>query len=278
MTHDLSSSFAQPVWVFFCLAFAISWAFWGLAIIAQDTPLATLGYYGGGFGPFLAALIATRLAGGSPWAWFKGLWYWRVMPRFWIFAFGFPVALALGATALHVASGGQVTFDGLATRIGLWVPTFLTVTLIGGGNEEPGWRGFALPQLQNAFSPFSATLILGLLWALWHIPLIGVRGGGFQAFLLSGPELIAIGITLISITTHAFWYTWLYNRTGSVLLCIILHGGYNAANKQFVLVPQDSLHGADGSKLLLIMTGLLVASVVILLAVTGGRLGRPNHE
>lgn len=260
--------------VFFRLAFAISWAFWVLAILAGDTALGVLGFYGGGFGPLLAALITTRLFGRSPLAWFKGLWRWRVPPGFWLFAFGFPIALALAASALHAAQGGQVTLDGLGGRLALWPPTLATVTLIGGGNEEPGWRGFALPALQQTLPPFVATLGLGVLWALWHIPLIAVEGGGFGAFLLSGPEWIAIGLTLISITTHAFWYTWLFNRTGSILLCVILHGSYNAANRQFVLVPEASLHGGDETRLLATMTGLLVASVIGLLFATRGRLGK----
>lgn len=245
---------SRPVPVFFGLAFAISWTFWGLAIIAQDTPLGVFG--------------------GSTCAWFKGLWHWRAAPKFWLFALGFPVALALAASALFGLLGGQVTLTGLGARAALWLPTFLTVTLIGGGNEEPGWRGFALPELQKTLSPFYATLGLGVLWELWHIPLIGARGGGFGAFVLSGPEWIAIGLTLASITAHAFWYTWLYNRTGSVLLCVILHSGYNAANSRFVLVQSDNLHATDERSLLLIMTCLVVVSVLALLAATQGHLGR----
>lgn len=273
---SLTQSFriSRPVSVFFGLAFAISWTLWGIAIVAGGTPLGVFGYYGGGFGPLLAAAITTRIFGRSVFAWFKGLWHWRVAPSFWIFVFGFPIALALAATALFGLLGGQVTLAGLGTRAALWLPTFLTVTLIGGGNEEPGWRGFALPELQKSLTPFVATLGLGVLWALWHIPLIGLRGGGFGAFVMSGPEWVAIGLTFVSITAHAFWYTWLYNRTGSVLLCIILHGGYNAANSRFVLVPTDNLDAADQGKLLLIMTCFVVASVLALLVATKGRLGR----
>jgi membrane protease YdiL (CAAX protease family) len=201
---SLAPSRSLPV--FFGLAFAITWAFWGLAILAGDTLLGAISFYGCGFGSLHAALT--------------------------------------------------------------------TIRLIGGGNEEPGWRGFALPELQQTLPPFVATLGLGVLWALWHIPLIGVNGGGFGAFLLSGPEWIVIGLTLISITTHAFWYAWLYNRTGSVLLCVILHGSYNAANRQFVLVPEASLQGGDETRLLAVMTGLLVASVIGLQFATGGRLGK----
>eukprot|EP01035_Chromulina_nebulosa_P061680 gene61680-84354_t len=159
--HHALPALSRPLPVFFALAFAISWAFWGLAIFAGDTALGGVGFYGGGFGPLLAAIITTRLLGRSPLAWFKGLWRWSVAPKFWLFAFGFPIALALAASALHGIPGGQVTLDGLGERLLLWLPTFVTVTLIGGGNEEPGWRGFALPELQKTLSPMSATLGLG---------------------------------------------------------------------------------------------------------------------
>ncbi|MCQ0987190.1 CPBP family intramembrane glutamic endopeptidase [Jiella marina] len=274
MTAEHRHSFNKGVIVFFALAFAISWGFWGLAIVAKDTALAPVGFYGGGFGPFLAALVVTWLSGRSPWGWFRSLWTWRVPFRFWVFTFGFPILLALLASAIHGLFGGEIVLRDIGARMVSWAPVFAAVTLIGGGNEEPGWRGFALPALQERLSPFTATLVLGVVWALWHLPLIGVRGGGFGAFWMSGPELLAAGLTLLSITTHAFWYTWLYNRTGSVLLCILLHGGYNAANARFVLVPEDSLHGADERQLLLVMTGLLVASVALLLVFTRGRLGR----
>lgn len=273
------SHFTQPTFIipFFVLAYAISWSFWGLAIFFGDSPLGAVGYYAGGFGPFLAALIATRLSGGSIWTWFKSLWRWRVGLGFWLFVLGFPIFLALAATALHGALGGAVTLNDLGARIALWGPTLLMVTLIGGGNEELGWRGYALPALQESLSSVWATLVLGVLWAFWHLPLLAIGGEGLGAFLMSWQDLAIAGVTIISITTHAFWYTWLYNRTGSVLLCILLHGGYNAANARLILVPEDSLHGGDERQLLFVMTGLLVISVLLLLVATGGRLGKVPH-
>lgn len=78
---------------------------------------------------------------------------------------------------------------------------------------------------------------------------------------MSGAELLVpVAITFLSIATHAFWYTWLYNRTGSFLLCVLLHGGYNAANHVFIFVPLDALHGPDELRLLIMMTGLLGAN------------------
>jgi membrane protease YdiL (CAAX protease family) len=267
----------RDVAAFFLLAYALSWGCWGLTIAWPGSTVGGTAYYAAGFGPLVAALVATRLAGRRPWAWFKGLWRWRVAPRFWAFAFGFPVLLALAASLLHGVLGGEVTLDGLGDRLVLWGPTFLTTALIGGGNEEPGWRGFALPGLQARLQPVAATLLLGIAWAFWHLPLIAVRGGGMGAFAMDPSELLTVAVTIVSIATHAFWYTWLFNRTGSVLLCILLHGGYNAANARFVLVPDESLHGGDERQLLFVMTGLLVLSVASLVAATGGRLGGANH-
>ena len=84
-----------------------------------------------------------------------------------------------------------------------------------------------------------------------------------------------IALLLASITAHAFWYTWIINRTGSVLLCILLHAGYNTSNGLLVLVPEADLHGAAEAVLLPIMTGVVVGSVLVLLAATRGRLGKP---
>jgi membrane protease YdiL (CAAX protease family) len=67
-----------------------------------------------------------------------------------------------------------------------------------------------------------------------------------------------VTVTLISIATHAFWYTWLMNRTGSVFLCILLHASYNAANGLLVLVPDDALQGNTYQTLLALMTGVLI--------------------
>jgi hypothetical protein len=68
-------------------------------------------------------------------------------------------------------------------------------------------------------------------------------------------------------------WTWLLNRTGSVLLCVLLHAGYNTANGLLLLIPEDALRGDSYRWLLLVMTLILAASVTALLAATRGRLG-----
>jgi uncharacterized protein len=86
----------------------------------------------------------------------------------------------------------------------------------GALGEEPGWRGFALPGLQSTLSPLVATLILGVLVTLWHVPILFLEEGALQPQIVVGFLLGSLAVT--------FWYTWLFNHTGgSVLLSIVSH-------------------------------------------------------
>src|SRR4029450_4653170 len=105
-------------------------------------------------------------------------------------------------------------------RLPAYLLTLLFVAVLGGGFEEPGWRGFALPPPRRRYTPMRAPLLLAFFWGLWHLPLYGA------AFV--GPMF------------YAFFYTYLYNKTGSVGLCILLHGGFTAALDKLILTT-DSL-------------------------------------
>lgn len=125
----------------------------------------------------------------------------------------------------------------------------------------------------KSYSPFAATLVLGLIWAVWHAPILLTNNDLMSGAMSTSAILALIGVTLISITVHAFWYTWLFNRTGSVLLCILLHAGYNTANGLLLLVSDEALTGPSYQTLLTLMTLTLLGSVVVLLIATRGRLG-----
>lgn len=98
------------------------------------------------------------------------------------------------------------------------------VTLTRGPlREEIGWRGFALPRLQHLYSPLVGTLILGIIWTFWHLPLHlnGTYTGGMDGFI--DRFYYNIGIT--------FLITWIYNHSkGSLLLTTILHGAFNVTD------------------------------------------------
>ena len=103
----------------------------------------------------------------------------------------------------------------------LLVVTFLMTSLVRGGIEEPGWRGFMLPELQKRFSPLGASLIIAVFWDLWHIPLYlnGFYPGGIVGGLI-GRTIYIIPLAIV--------FTWFYNRTrGNLFLLVCLHTTVN---------------------------------------------------
>jgi len=232
----------HPLGGFILLAYAISWTAWIVALLGAGMPLVVIG----AFGPAVAAGLVTHWTGGSVRGWLRRLWHWRVPARFYLYALGLP-ALLFAVINLELALLGQdVELDRLGDALPAYLGTFLFVAVLGGGQEEPGWRGFALDRYQARHTPVRATLLLGLIWATWHLPLYGL---GFV-----GPLLFV------------FFYTWLYNRTGSVLLCLLLHASFTPALDHLILVDDSITVDA--------VTALtLIAGAVALVALTKGRLG-----
>jgi uncharacterized protein len=189
---------------FFVLAYVLAWWSWPLYRLDVWPRQAFHAV-----GALLAALIVIAVADGR--AGFRDLGRrmirWRVPWYFYAFALLLPVVLRLAVSA--VDSGPDPKWTGLAW--GSFALTFL-VRLInpldGPMAEEPAWRGYAVPRLQRDRSPLASAAVLGVLVALWHLPLLGDVG---PAGLL----------TTFVIT---FVYVWLFNRTGgSVLLVLLFH-------------------------------------------------------
>ncbi len=263
----------HPFGLFVALAYATSWALWVPSGLFLPPTMATLAHYAGAFGPMIAAMIVVALQGGSVRRWFAGLFRWRLHPAWYVFALGFPTVLIAVMSVFYVSLGYTLEWDALPQRLAAYLPTLLIMAVIEGGNEEPGWRGFGLPALLKRHSPFAATLILGVIWAFWHWPILLGNPDVMSGALSAGAIATLIGVTMISITVHAFWYTWLWHRTGSVLLCILLHASYNTANGLLVLVSADLGSGPAYQTLLTLMTAVLIGSVVVLVIATRGRLG-----
>lgn len=189
---------------FFLLAYAISWSCWLIAYVVGGA-VGMVIFIIGGFGPAIAALVVTRLTGGSVRAWASRIVSWRAPSRFYLYALGLP-ALLFSAMNLELALLGEnVDASLLFSRLPAYLLTLVFVAILGGGLEEPGWRGYALGRLQERHTPLWATLILGLLWGVWHVPIYGPAG-----------FVVPLGL--------AFFYTYLFNKTGSILLCVLLHG------------------------------------------------------
>lgn len=240
----------HPVVAFVTVTYLLSWSLWGIAFLlgGDESVIGSVFFVAGGLGPAAAAAIVLTVTGGSLRAWGRSIVKWRVPVRFWLYALGLPVLLLAAANLMLVAVGEPVDWSLLGSRVGPYLGTFVVTLFLLGGLEEPGWRGFALPRLQQRFTPFKATLVLGVVWALWHLPL------GLPRMIV--PFFLA------------FLYTWLYNRTGSVLLAILLHASFTPAQDHLLLLP-EGVHGAGD---IAIGVAYLVG-VALVIALTRGRLG-----
>src|SRR5215216_930847 len=182
----------HPVAAFFVLAYTFSWLPWVLGTLLPDSrPFVLYPFLGGG--PLLAALIVLPITQGRAGLRALGarMIKWRVGWQWYALALGIPLIVGLGTTALNVAFGAPSVslmqilgangdakdlngMLGIGSVLSLILAYLLRLINPADGplGEEPGWRGFALPGLQGRVSPLAAALIVGVLAAGWHLPLI----------------------------------------------------------------------------------------------------------
>ena len=211
----------------FTLAYLISWLLWlSLVTVGQGWATGTAWPYlhALGFsGPALAAIIVTAVQVGSMGVkhLLAGVFKFRFDFRYYLFVLIIPplfftiaagIAVLLGEPWPDLKLYGRL--DDLFPGFGL-LPTILAHFLIIGLGEEIGWRGYALPRLQDQRPAWQASIILGVIWGLWHLP----------TFIFSGGILEGLGTTfgfVIVTIPVAVIYTWLYNSTGGSILIVAL--------------------------------------------------------
>ncbi len=233
----------HPIFFYFFLTYVISWIFvipyvlsgWiavpeGIALIS-----ATLRT----FGPALAAIIVINVTEGK-----EGLHrlqkrirLWRVGWPWYLFALvGIPIMIVLG---IIIQPGTLVGIQGFTIVTLVSYLIYFVIVLFGGGplGEEPGWRGFALPRVQSRYGPLWGTLLLGILWAFWHLPdylMPEYQGEGPGSGITS--IYINFPIFILMILSIAIVFTWIFNHTkGSVFIAILAHTSVNMP--QVVLIP-----------------------------------------
>jgi len=254
--------------LYFFLAYAVTWSFHIPLVLSRrgliETQIPMSIHYLGAFGPMIAALVLTALTEETPGIRaLLGRWFrWRVAVRYYAFAILGPLGLFALAVLINrlvteawadLSLLGEADYLPYLSPLGTLLLWFLTYAL----GEETGWRGYALPRLQRKYSAASATLILAILWACWHIPAFFYRDTYIQMGLLGFPMF------LVSITFATMVFTWLYNTTGgSLLLVILFHAFFNWLS--------TSEAGGD-------FVGIIMSVPVILWAIYVGRRYGPEN-
>ncbi len=260
----------HPIAAFITIAYLGSWLLWSPMwlsdYLGSPLPLSLvaginqLGLFGG---PFAAALITSRITEGTGFnAYWRNQLRWR-MPRLVRLVLWF---IPLLIVAVYLLTGSRLWHPNaeIATVIVSSAVSFFVFFLGGPIQEEPGWRGFLLPKLQERTSPLTAAFIIGVVHCFWHTPLFFVstwdtaRGdaGQYVAYLL-----VVIGLSVI--------LSWLYNVTNGNLIPVVI--GHNMVNWALVGILPELSWGA-------VENNWPAAGAVMLLAVaigimTKGRLG-----
>jgi membrane protease YdiL (CAAX protease family) len=275
--------------MYFVIAFAFTGFFWGLAALgARDVIPALPGLIViGTFGPLVAAVIVTAQESGRVGvrSLLGRILQWRVAPIWYAVALLGPLVITLAAMVLEVVFlGGQP--PSLGVLIGELPSTLLTlvvnavyllifVTL----GEEVGWRGYALPALQARYSALLASLILGVLWALWHLPVFFNPDTSYRDL----PFLLFLAFIVV----FTVLMTWLFNSTGgSVLMAMFFHAILNTAPELWKVLPEYSVEpptaaeAAAASAHYYLIVGIVagVAAIVVVLVYGPRNLSRHSRQ
>ena len=219
---------------FFALAFLISWIIWlplyGHIFGLGNLPALPFQHAIGALGPLIASFLTT-------WIFLKkeGLKNliakcFQIKPLIYLaIALFSPFILAIIAVLIsHFMNKTAINFNGLLHSKEFPQFSLLTFFLYNlfffGFGEEVGWRGFALPRLQNKMNALTSSIILTLFWALWHLPLFFYRPG------YTTMDMAGIFGWFFSLLTGSILLTWLYNSSGgSILMCAVFHSTIDIA-------------------------------------------------
>ncbi len=214
--------------------------------------------YGSCLGGALVSGIADGRAGLK--TYLKRIVRWRVGVRWYAIALLLPLLLRLIAFGLNIAAGAKITAGAKLPDIGELVFGFFFILIVIALGEEPGFRGFALPRLMIGRSALLASVILGVLHTIWHIPLF-----------ITGEDSPVVILIIIS---GAVLNTWLFNRTnGSVFIAMFLHASVNL----WVGVFNPFFSRADPARLNIWLAAAYVVMAVAIPLFTGPELGRKRE-
>ena len=255
-----------PLMSFFTLAILFGWlvVLPSLLLDLPFKPFQTVGAYA----PLLAAVIVTAAQGGEAMKAFM-----RRITNF-RFGFGWYMLAIFGYIVLYLLVAGlsgaplrQSLTENWQLLITIYLPAMFTTYLLNAIGEESGWTGFALNHLQKRFRPWMAAAVLGILWAVWHLPAYFVPSemGAFN-------PIGFIIFTLLAIFIRIIW-SWATNHAqGSAVIAMLLHASGNAVSlaliPQLLPMPTPDQFAQSG----MILLGILLVTATGLVVATRGRL------
>ena len=236
-------------WKFFLLTFAYSWIIWIPSVldgIGIDLPFNVTGYSMivviiGAFAPLLAAitLVARQAGWKGVKAFISQAFDFRLKPLYLVIALVLPIIIHALVHYLAPVLGFEVAKTLFPPEISvspiiLAIPYFFLMLVIGGGQEEFGWRGYAQGPLQEKIGIIPASLVIGVIWGIWHLPLWFMAGDLHSAYSFLAFVIMTTSISII--------YAWLYNSSGKKLIVVMFFHAMN--NTAAPLLP--FLHGIEG--------------------------------
>jgi membrane protease YdiL (CAAX protease family) len=245
---------------FFILSYAIAYtAVFGYIYLQPGQAMApwSLTWFVFVFSPTISAIFLAWIDGGvtAVKRLLAGFVRWKVGVR-WYFAAAFLFIGPLVIAVIYIALGNTPIGLRPGWTIPLLVAQMFTQFFAGPASEEAGWRGFALPRLEAKYNALVSSLILGVIWTFWHLPLFYLTGATQMSIPL--PIYLALTITL---TTYM---TWLFNNTrGSLIITTLAHYSYNLTGTLLTgplsLMPAMVFYLTAGPLLFLLVIGIVIA-------------------
>lgn len=239
---------------FISFTYLFSWVLWSYLLLTQNITNTTQWLIIiGGFGPVFGAIITNYYINGKEQIikWFKKIIKTKLTFKSIIFGLTYPLIVAFLVYIIINTFQYNNLIREVNTHWYLYPLNLLTIMLLGGGQEEFGWRGFLLPKLINKFNPFLSSVVIGLIWYVWHLPLY---------FIKSSPQAnLPLGWYLLNILALSMILTFLQNKIGnrSVIPAVILHGGVNISQNYF------NIHAAEAYYLFTLVNLIIVFVLII---------------
>ena len=253
-------------WFYFILAYLLSWSVWVAGKLLLPGNLTSVTLIIGAFGPFAAGLILKGITSGRSGLkeWLRTSFNFKINIKWYLLGGLFlPFLIAIAHHLIYLAFGGRSGID-FGSEWLIYFVYLISTALLSGGNEEPGWRGYITPVIMERFHPVITCVIVGIGWAVWHMPmyLLAGWGGNDQPFIWLLIYCIPLSMIL----------TWLYYKSRrSIIPVMLLHAGTNVVFRYFPM--EINVFDKVADEFTLIKTIVYLLFAVILLIITRGTLG-----